>query len=298
MSTDLVYIIVVNWNLKDITLECLDSIFQLTYPNFRVIVVDNASQDGSPAAIAERYPQLEQIINPINEGFGKAFNKGIVRALEQGAEYILLMNNDAWIEPAGLEKLLCHMDSGIGMLAPVIYYARNPDIVWSAGGNFNSLTLEIRQIGEDAIQLLRGSSTLSVDFVTACVVFLPRLTFERVGLFDERFHAYYEDMDFAQRVKRFGLKVRVVLDTHAWHKISMSSGGSHTPNERYWMARSSIRYFSKHSRWWQRPVIVGYRFGSALKMTLRLVLEKKYSSARAYWQGLMDGILENIIKGA
>jgi hypothetical protein len=78
----------------------------------------------------------------------------------------------------------------------------------------------------------------------------------------------------------------------------MSSGGSHTPNERYWMARSSIRYFTKHSKWWQVFVIILYRLGSAFKMTLRLVFKRKYASVRAYWQGLKDGIVENWFKGA
>lgn len=285
----LVYAVTVNWNRRDDTLECLESLCALDYPDLRILAVDNASSDGSPQAIAARFPQVEQLLNPENLSFGGGFNAGIRHALAAGADYVFIINNDTTLAPGSVSALVAQDAPGAGLLAPVIYYAHQPNILWSAGGRTSPYTLEKNDPLQGRPDPARWPAALEQDFVTGCCMLLPRRTLERVGLFDEAFRLYYEDSDLCLRVRRAGLRILVVPEAKVWHKVASSSGGSSSPNERYWMARSSLRFFRKHARGRQVPAIFLWRLGSALRTTLRLALGRRWPSLRAYWRGLRDG---------
>ncbi len=129
------------------------------------------------------------------------------------------------------------------------------------------------------------TAILERDFVPACGLLLTRDILQRTGGFDERFFMYYEDLDFCQRIREMGQKIGVLPAAKMWHKVSLSSGGSDSPNERYWMARSSVLYFRKHAKLWQWPLILFWRTGSALRTTWRLGSTGRGEALRAYWRG-------------
>ena len=105
MNAPLIFGITLNWNRRDDTLKCLESLVKSDFPNFRILVVDNGSEDGSPEAIKEHYPSVEQMINGKNLGFAGGFNQGFKYALNAGAEYILIVNNDTIVAPDMLNLL-------------------------------------------------------------------------------------------------------------------------------------------------------------------------------------------------
>jgi GT2 family glycosyltransferase len=113
-----------------------------------------------------------------------------------------------------------------------------------------------------------------------------------VGLFDERFFMYYEDFDLSLRAHQAGFKILLSPQAKVWHKVAVSSGGSDSPNERYWMARSSVLFFHKHVRGLRWLIVLPYRTGSAVKTVLRLMLRGRAESALAYLRGLRDGLAE------
>ncbi|UCG25242.1 MAG: hypothetical protein JSW55_04375, partial [Chloroflexota bacterium] len=117
-----------------------------------------------------------------------------------------------------------------------------------------------------------------------------REVFEQIDLYDERFFLYYEDADYSLRASRAGIGAAVATMARMWHSVSKSSGGSDTPRERYWMARSSVLYFYKNARMWQWPVIIVWRTLSAMRTSLRLLTKWRLDSLSAYWRGLRDGI--------
>lgn len=284
--------VVVNWNRPEDTLECLAALAGQEQVQLDLVVVDNASQDDSVRKIGAAYPQAHIIANPVNTGFGAGTNQGVRYAFENGAELVFTINNDAYVAPDALRRLTEQDQEGTGLLAPLIFYAGQPEVIWAAGGKVSRWNLEVR--GE-----LRGRrvpaglpEVIEQDFLTGCALLITRAAFEATGLFDENFRMYYEDSDLSRRVWAAGLKQLVVRDARAWHKVSASSGGSGSPNERYWMARSSIRFFRKHARPWQWPFILITRLGSAIKTTLRLLGQRRGDSARAYLRGLKDGLLE------
>jgi GT2 family glycosyltransferase len=291
MKNPLVYAITLNWNRKDDTLDCLESLVCQTVPELHILVVDNHSTDGSPDAITRRYPQIGQIINSENLGFAAGFNVGLKFALDAGADYLFILNNDTILASDCLERLMQPADADVGILAPLIYYASQPQRIWALGGHTNPLLLEKHDPwaeNDDAGDL---PEVIDCDFVTGCAMLFPRKTLERIGLFDEKFRMYYEDSDICLRVRQAGLRIRAVSPAHMWHKVARSSGGSDTPAERYWMARSSIHYFQKHARGWQIPAVALWRMGSALRTSARLAGGRKWAALSAYWRGLKDGLV-------
>ena len=192
-----------------------------------------------------------------------------------------------WLENIRAENALA---------APLIYYASQPEVVWSAGAKMNRWNLEIvdKWIGKPDPG--NWPASLEQDFITGCGILFSRRTLEQVGLFDEGFRMYYEDADLSLRMRRAGVSIQVIPAAKMWHKVARSSGGRDTPNERYWMARSSIRYFRKHARGIQIPIILFWRTGSALLTTFRLLSANKRPALQAYWRGLRDGLSDPLVR--
>lgn len=285
-----IFVVVLNWNQADLTIECLESLCQQEEVSLSITVVDNGSADGSPALIRERFPKINIIENGVNLGFAGGNNVGIAQALKQGFKYIFVVNNDTYADPKMLHRLVEALKPGIGITAPAIYYASSPEELWSVGGKINPILLEV--IGIYARRRKIPAPLVERDFLPACAWLVDRQVFEKVGLLDESFFPiYYEDLDFCLRTRRAGFRLQLVRDARLWHKVSQSSGGEHKPQERYLMARNSGYYFRKNMRFWQIPWIVLYRTGSALLWTFRLIFKRDFAALRAYWKGLLDGWL-------
>lgn len=288
----LVYILTLSWNQCADTLECLASLQKTSYPNYRLLVVDNHSTDGSVEAITQCFPRVEVIANRQNIGFAAAANRGIEHALCHGAEYVFLLNNDTIVEPTTLEEMVSQaMALDVGMVAPKIYYYADPQRIWSVGSHRHPLTLEKMRGGEDELDQGQWEDVVQLDFLTGCGLLLPRHFLEDVGLFDERFFIFYEDSDLCLRARKRGYRLLMTPKAKMWHKVSVSSGGRDSPFERYWMARSSVLFFRKHIRGAQWLAVVPWRLGSALRTSFRLGRRGHFHALLAYWRGLLDGWL-------
>lgn len=288
MNGPLVYGITLNWNRRNDTLKCLESLMKLDFPNLRLLVVDNGSSDGSPEMIQERFPSVKQILNPNNLGFAGGFNRGLQFALEDGAEYLLIVNNDTFVAHDMLDVLIqASLPDTVGVVAPLILYADAPNQIWSAGAGRNRWTLELT---ENHGRNQHFAEITEREFLSGCGMLIKRAVFESVGLFDERFFMYYEDSDFALRVRQAGFRMLLVPQARMWHAVSQSSKGSDSPNERYWMGRSSALFFRKHIHGWRWLLIFPWRLGSTVKTIMHLLRRRKSTSARAYLRGSWEGI--------
>lgn len=283
-----VCIALVNWNLKQVTLECLASLRGLRYTNFEVVVVDNGSTDGSPTAIAEQFPEAAQVVHPENLGSTAGFNAGFLYALAAGADYAFLINNDTVLDPDALDILVDVCENPeVGIASPLILYADAPEKIWSAGSMQSRLTLDL--LGNHG----RGENFEKVtrrDFLTGCAMLVKREVLELVGVMDRDFFLYYEDMDFCLRVKQAGYHLVVAPKARMWHKVSLSGGGSGSLTETYWMARNVILFYRKHARSWQWLFIVPWRSGAILKKSVGFIVRRKWAHLREYWRGLRDGV--------
>jgi GT2 family glycosyltransferase len=239
-----VSIIVLSYNAREDMVACLRSLEHLTYPNVEVIVVDNASTDGVVEAIKSEFGYLTLIETGKNLGFTGGNNVGIQRALEGGADYILLLNNDVVVAPDMIDVMVKAMeaDPSIGVSGPTCYYYAQPETIWSAGGTIDwshGLTSMIGLNELDKGQF--GEQPRRVDFVTGCAIMGKRAVWEKAGLLDDKFFMYYEETEWCVRASRAGYGIIYVPQAMLWHKISIEARAA-SPRTYYYMTRNRLLF--------------------------------------------------------
>ncbi len=287
-----VIIILLTWNEKKHTLQCLESLHNLSYPKYTILLVDNASSDGTVDAVRDMHPDVEIHENPQNLGFAAGFNVGLRFALAMQCPYIFILNNDTEVAPDILDILMSHaQEPGVGMVSPKIYYLDHPNRIWSVGAMRHPWTYEMTSKGDNSEDNGHWDDVIERDYLVGCALLMTSSMLQDVGLFDEGFFpGYYEDMDLSLRARQAGYRLLLVPKAKMWHKVSVTSGGYGAPNERYLMARNSIRFFRKHVHGWRWIVVIPYRLVSAIKTVLRLLIQKRRDSAKSYLRGLRDGL--------
>jgi len=244
-----VYIIVLNWNGKTDTLACLASLYQLTYPNFNVLLVDNASSDGSEEAIRSAHPWIDVIQSGANLGFSGGNNVGIQRALEQGADYILLLNNDTEVDPcmlgAFVEAAQRYPDAGA--LSARIYFHEKPERLWYAGAKWVPNNSRFTHIGWGKLDKDGDFATEGeTDYACGCAFFASAERWREVGLLDDTFFLTFEETDWCYRAHKAGHPSIYVPSAKLWHKISVSFGGAESPLAQYYMTRNRLLWAKRH----------------------------------------------------
>jgi len=245
-------VILVNWNGKDVTLECLASLSRVTYPNLYVCVVDNGSRDGSVEAIRSGYPSVDILALTENRRFAGGNNAGIAHALAGGAAYILLLNNDTVVAPDSVTCMLNRFigEERCGMVAPKIYYADPPDLLWFTGGEISFWTGTTRHTGIRETDHGQHDTVKEIGYATGCCLLTSRAVIERVGMLDETYFMYGEDADWSLRVRRAGYRILYEPRASVWHKLSVSAGGHLSLFKMRNKAISSFRFFARHARWY------------------------------------------------
>lgn len=281
--------LIVNWNCRDETLSCLAAL-QRSALIPTTLVIDNGSSDGSVAAIRTAFPSTVVVPVGYNSGFAAAVNRGLRHPAVQAHEFVLLLNNDVDLAPDALDHLVAaaqaHPD--VGLFSAAIFYKHQPDVIWSTGYfwvpvTFTTLGSERGQVASHAAGVRR------VDMVELCAVLVRRSLFERIGLLDERFFVYYEDLDLCLRACRAGFGVACVRAARAWHTVSASTSNA-SPLRAYHMARASVQFFAKYTPPWLRLPVSYYRSYSALWLLLAALLRGQRTTAAAYLRGLADGL--------
>jgi GT2 family glycosyltransferase len=283
--------IVVNWKLKEATLECVQSLAQLDVP-CHIIVVDNGSNDGSVNYILQHCSQVEVIALPSNDGFAVACNHAMNRALSEAAcEYVLLLNSDAIIHPHALSILLfaAHEHPSAGILGPKIYYRDRPNVIWYAGARRQPWSLLATSTGRGCVDRGQYQQVCSVDYVFGAAMLIRRQVLEQIGIFDERFFLYLEDLDFCLRAQAASFKLLFVPDANVWH-----TGSASTANDRGWrryhMARSCVGFVRKYA---PTPFIIPLLIVWILAFLDRIIgdlKEVRPCVVHQYWLGLLSGM--------
>lgn len=242
MNPPRIAVIIVNWNNLPDTLACLDSLQQCSLADIKIIVVDNASTDGSADVIAAKRPEITIIRNRENLGFTGGNNAGMKVAFNQGADYAFLINNDAEITNGSMETLVGFMETHpeAWASAPLIYYYSQPNIIWSAGGVISWKKAWTKMIGTDEENKGQfGDAPYQVDYATGCALMVRRTALEKFGLLDERFFMYYEEVEWCTRMRKNGQLIYVVPHASVLHKI-MSQTRNESPFVHYFMTRNRI----------------------------------------------------------
>jgi GT2 family glycosyltransferase len=260
-SCPLIAVIILTWNQRDLTLDCLTSLFAMDYPSARlqVIVVDNGSSDGTAAAVRTQFAACTVLENSENLGFAEGNNVGIRHALQGAADYVMLLNNDTIVDGAMLVRLLevIEQQPETGIVGPKMLYYDYPNVIWCAGNELGRRPWISRRLQAGELDSPGDLASREVDFITACGILLRREVVEQVGLFDARFYLYYEETDWCMRARRAGWRIRYVPAARLWHRVSASIGPA-SPAIDYYMNRNVFLFVfkntSKVQRLYQLPV--------------------------------------------
>lgn len=238
-----VLVVVLAYNRVELTLACLTSLARREYEQSDVLLVDNGSRDGTPAAARAHFPGVGVIETGANLGYAGGNNVGLRYALERGYDYALLLNNDTEVAPDCLHELVAvaEADPAIGLAGPTITYFDRPDTIWSAGGTLDRRRGSSTMRGLNQPLEAQSSEPAEVDFLTGCALLCKRPVLERAGLLDERFFLYYEDAEWCVRARRAGFRVVHAPRARVLHKIP-PDGRAAAPYVGYYMARNRLLF--------------------------------------------------------
>jgi len=284
-------IVIVNWNLRDDTLACIDSVLEAGAKPDQIILVDNASEDGSvPAARARFGIALDILETGANLGYAGGNNAGIQRALDRQAEWILLLNNDTVISPNVLSELARAVQKApkYGILAPLIFYYDAPEKIWFLGHRLLPGTLITHPVGPRKIPLLGLPPIMDVDFLAGCGVMIRREVFERVGLLDENMFMYAEEVDFFWRARLSGYRAACVTTAHMWHKVSLSANRDQ-PKTRHLRVRNQIWFYRRYARGIQQLLMWLFSLARAMVISITDLFQHQTELLSPLWRGWWKG---------
>ena len=243
-----VNIIVLNWNQKKLSLDCLKSLERATYQNKHIVFVDNGSDDGSANAVQNYYPNVEIIRSEKNLGYAKGNNFGFKSTIQQ-AVYTIFLNNDTFVDPSFIEPLINQLEEEPNTIqvVPKIYFADNKDSIWYAGGNANLAFAQINHRGIRSKDHEKYNLIKEVDYATGCCFCMRTSDFISLGMFDENFQMYGEDVDLSLKARNSGGIITYVPKSQIWHHVSSSIGGKYSFSKWKRKFRSIYKLILKYS---------------------------------------------------
>jgi GT2 family glycosyltransferase len=269
-----VAVIVLNWNGKALTLDCVRSLLEVRTPHVEIVVVDNASIDGSAEALRDAFgDRVTLIVNDKNLGFAEGNNVGIRYALDRGADFVMLLNNDTVVDAGLIDGMLRPFNSApeVGVTGPKIYYYTPRDQIWFAGGEVFLWRGVSRHVGIREQDRGQYDEPRDVDYITGCALMARREVFAATGLLDPSYVAYYEDVDFCTRTTRAGFRIVYAPDGKVWHKISASTGGQMSRRKIARKLKSTWKYFRRYARPWHWLTIPFFFAADVIRIVILVV---------------------------
>ncbi|WP_420265739.1 glycosyltransferase family 2 protein [Candidatus Magnetominusculus dajiuhuensis] len=256
-------VIICNWNKKDYLLPCIGSVLDQTYRDFDVYVVDNASDDGSAHAVTTQFGgRINLIENETNKGGSGGFNTGIAAALNSGKcyEFLYLLDNDTRAEADALatlvEFMLTRPEAGIAG-SKLYYMDGQPGTVQEFGAWLDWERAFIKPNKKNYSEVSHGEITkdIEVDYVPACSLIARTDAVKEVGLLDESYFLYWDDMDWAWRMKLKGYKIFGAAKSKVFHAMGISSKKDLLTTYYFWKNR--VRFFKKYGTATTMDILLG-----------------------------------------
>ena len=294
MNQPSVSVIVINWNLKETTARCLRSLETLDYA-CHIITIDNGSCDGSADYIATHFPQVDLIALPTNIGFGAACNYAIEGLLKNtDCDFIFLINNDALVDPHSLSFLVkeASVNPIAGIFSPMIYSADRRDTIWYAGARRRRWVLAATDTGRGQLDRGQYNHRKEVDYVFGTAMLIRRSLIEKIGLFDNQFYLYLEDLDFCVRAQMEGYSLCFVPEAKVWHQGSASTE-NYESLRRYHLVKSTYFFLKKYSSPRNFLPLVVYWSLVNFRMLLHDFALGKLDVMKSHFLGIVSGFNDN-----
>jgi GT2 family glycosyltransferase len=281
--------IVLNWNNAPDTLACLDSLAQVEYPNHVVLVVDSGSDDGSVASIRAAWPTIEVIESGVNLGYAGGNNLGIRRALEMGADYICILNNDVVVEPGFLAPLVAaaEADHRVALLGPKVLQRGRPGLLESAGMVSRRRSQSVVR-GRGEADRGQYDAEQDMELLSGCALLIRAMALADIGLLDERFFLYEEDIDWCLCSREHGYRNRYVPASVVYHAESNSE--TRQVRATYYVNRNRHLLCRKHRLGlWAWAMLYAHQLYWLLRWTVGSERRSKRALREAMWLGLRHG---------
>ena len=285
-------IVISNYNGWQDTVQCLESLQKQTYRDFEIILLDDASTNDSVQQLQKHLTENTVFLpQEANSGFAAVNNVGMRRALADGCDWVLLLNNDTVVAPDFLETLLRETPAG-AVSCPKMLFLDPPDEIWFAGGALDRATGKVKHLGGHEKDGPAFAEKKQVSFITFCCVLLPRQVVEEVGFLDETLFMYCEDVDYCIRLADAGVPLWFLPDARIWHKAGGSAGGMLSV---YYITRNTLYLTCKGKSALQirartLPVLISGAARYALTKLLGRKKGRSYGAFRGaldFWRGRM-----------
>lgn len=299
-----VSIIVLNWNGLEDSIECLESLKKITYPNYDVIVIDNGSSGNDAEVLKNRFGDYVFLIkNEKNYGYTGGTNIGIKYSLKNSQpDYILSLNNDTIVEPQFLDRLVEAMegDNSVGIAGPKVCYYDNPDRIQSLGMGLIMKIGMAFSIGKGEIDSNGIGQQYNVAYISVCLLIRADVI-RKIGLLDESYFCYGEDVDYCLRAKKAGYEVICVRESKIWHKKCMkkrmidklSEGINVSESVEYYSTRNRFKFMRNHATNCQYLFFSLFFFGCYfwLMVVVLLLFYRDPKRFVSFCSGIKDGLL-------
>lgn len=284
--------IVLNYDGRDLTLQSLASLRASDYPALDLLVVDNGSSDGSDAAVAERFPEVERLRTEVNLGISGGLNLGFRRGLDRGYDYLMAMNNDIEVAPSMVAELVRLAESRprAGCVGPkCYYYFGDRNRIWSAGGVLRFHESVTRERGMGRLDRGQFDRDERVGYVNGACMLIRSAAMSAAGLWDPVYHVSVEDADWCERATRSGWECWYAHRARLWHMVSPTTGG-YSAARTFRTGRSTaifVRRFAGPTGW------ASFLLWSALAFPAALARElprRNGAAVLAKYRGLVAGL--------
>lgn len=282
-----VAVLTINYNSAPYIADFLASLEGVGYPDYRLVVVDNASADGSAEEIGRLFPRAVVIANSENLGITGGHNVGIRYCLEQGFDYVLFLNNDTVVSADFLHRLVSAADART-MVAPKTYLHGRPGLLDDTVGDFDWRRGVWRDWLYGKPEPPGFDRPQEVSMASLCCLLVPAGVFRDVGLMDERFFMYYDDFDFIARAKAGGYGLRLEPSAVIYHRKAAASGGTESPFKVYYATRNRLYLMRKFSSVWRWVLFLGYFFGTRVALIAAYLVRGQRRQLRAMLLGIAD----------
>lgn len=271
-------IVIVNYNGAAYQNEALKTIFDSSYQNFEVIIVDSASSDNSICLAKEQFSNIHYIMESENVGVARGNNIGIRYAIEKlDVEYILLLNNDVELDKYTIERLIENASTQ-KIMVPKIYYYEPHDMLWFAGGEMYWNKGESGHIGNFETDKGQYDQERVIGYAPTCCMLIHREVFNKIGYIDERVFMYFDDTDLCVRMNDAGFKIVYIPSAFMWHKVSSSGGGMDSKVYVYYNFRNKFYFMDKYKERLEFPA----RIFTYTKLFAKFILSPVYKKNDKY----------------
>jgi len=270
--------IILNTNRREDTLACLSSLAASTYEGHKAIVLDNASTDGSTEAIRSAFPEVDIIPLAGNLGYAGNNNVGIEAAVAAGAAWVLVLNEDTFVAPDCLARLIDvgESDQRIGILGPMVYHDGEPEVIQSAGGKF-SRYWNAFHLGQNTPDEGQFAEPHDVDWISGCAILVRRSVIKQIGMIDPRYFYFWEETEWCLRASKAGWRIVHVPGAKLWHK-GVQRDYRPQPVVTYYATRNRLLTLAKH----RAPAFV------RMIAWLQIIRTLASWTVRPKWRGMRD----------